>query len=157
MDQKLDELAQYIVRILPQRKSISNLREDAKAGIVRFTWHAHHFAVKPSLEVLELKGANLFITGASILMQSALSTCHKNSKVLGGMDDTLRQVEDFFSNHPPDRGLELFASVNQSYVSQDGRQNSDSPLMPFWAESVTIALAVLLTDSIDKSAARHQA
>ena len=60
-------------------------------------------------------------TALSILMQSALSTYDKNSKVLGAMDDTSRKVEDFLSNHQPDRGLELLASVKAMLARMAGK------------------------------------
>jgi hypothetical protein len=115
MDQKtLEELAQYIMRTLPQSKAVSHLNTDAKAGVVSFDWNSHKFMVKPSLEVLEVKGNNLFITAASMLMQAAFTTYDKNSRVLSVMDDTLRQVEEFLTNHQNEKAMSLLEPVKQT-------------------------------------------
>lgn len=126
MDQKLEELVKYIVRILPQAKSISNLHKDSKAGIVTFNWNFHKFVVKPSLEVLEIKGTNLFITGASILMQAAFTKYEKNNSVVGAMDDTLRQVEDFLNNKEIEKGLDLLKVVKGTLERIIGRKATRS-------------------------------
>jgi hypothetical protein len=114
MDEKLEELAQYITRTLPQSKAINHLQKDVKAGVVKFDWNSQKFMVKPSLEVLELRGANLYITAASMLMQAALMTYDKNSKVLTVLDATIGQAEEFFVNHQTEKAFEVLKTVKQT-------------------------------------------
>jgi hypothetical protein len=114
MNQQLEELAQYIRQTLPQSKSIAHLHIDEKISAVRFTWHAREFIVKPNLTVLELKGVNLYVTGASMLMQAAFMKKDKNEKVLGVVEETLQQVEDLLSKHQTEKGLKLLDSVKQT-------------------------------------------
>jgi hypothetical protein len=120
MNQQLEELVQFIRQIVPQSKAIMNLSIDEKAGVVMFGWQSHKFIVKPSLEVLELRGINLMITGASILMQTALARTEKDRRVLGAVDESLGQVENFFSNHESEKGLTLLETVKQT-VTKMGR------------------------------------
>ncbi|MBM3833851.1 MAG: hypothetical protein FJ403_11390 [Verrucomicrobia bacterium] len=112
--QQLEELAQYIRQTLPQPKAITRLAIDTKANVVSYAWNAHKFLIKPSLEVLELRAINLVITGASMLMQAALMKRDKDNKVLGAIDESLRQVEDLFSNHQSEKGLALLESVKRT-------------------------------------------
>jgi hypothetical protein len=114
MNPKLEELAQYIRQTLPQSKSIAHLHIDEKIGAVRFSWHAREFIVKPSLEVLELKGQHLYVTGASMLMQAAFLKKDKNEKVLGVVEETLQQVEDLLLKRETDKGLKLLGSVKST-------------------------------------------
>jgi hypothetical protein len=124
MEQKLEELVQYLYQTLPQAKTITQLQKDGKAGIVIFSWNSHRFIVKPSLEVLELKATNLFITGASMLMQAALTKRDKDNKVLAAVDETLRQSEDFLVHHQTQKGLELLMAVKRTVEKIIGPSNS---------------------------------
>jgi len=114
MNPKLEELSQYIRQTIPQSKSITHLHVNENAGAVTFTWHARQFIVKPSLEVLEMKGQNLYVTGASMLMQAWFMKKDKNEKVLGVVQETLQQVEELLSKQETEKALKLLDSVKQT-------------------------------------------
>lgn len=112
MIQNFDELAQYIRQNLPQPKSITNLQLKEKSGVVTFQWHGREFAIKKSLEVLEIKGQGLFITGASMLMQSALTKVGKDERLLDSMIDALQEAETLINDQPQrESGLKLLETV----------------------------------------------
>jgi hypothetical protein len=122
MIQTLDELAQYIRQNLPQPKSITNLQLKENAGMVTFHWQVREFVVKRSLEVLEIKGQNIFITGASMLMQSALMKADKNEKIIDSLVDALRQAEDLLTDQRErDSGLKLIGTVISTLKKLIGR------------------------------------
>jgi hypothetical protein len=108
--QNLDELEQYLLNSLPQPKSIQQLRKNSQAGFLDFKWNGHHFAVKPSLEAFEIKDQRLFITGASRLVQAALSVRTSNEQTIKAVMHTLEQAEDAMKLRP-EEGLSLLGSV----------------------------------------------
>ena len=91
---------------------MTNLRTNAQAGVVEFTWHARHFVVKPTLDVFELKGQTLLITGASMLISAALRTKDKNTKIVEAVIETLHAAEENM-RASPDRGLSLLTEVKK--------------------------------------------
>lgn len=114
MEDKLEELAQFVRETLPHIKAISNLQKNVTAGVVIFNWHSRRFAVKPSLEVLEVKGDGLYITGASILMNAAFTRQDKNRQVLTAVNETVGQAEDLLNHHQLEKGLSLLEIVKNS-------------------------------------------
>jgi mevalonate kinase len=114
MDEKLEELIQYIRKTIPQPKAILHLTKDPKAGIVTFTWHARKFIVKPTLEVMELRGTKLYVTGSSMLMHAAFTKSDKNEKVLSALDGTLKEVEEFVAHHQVEKAMELLAVAKKT-------------------------------------------
>lgn len=121
MNSSLEEVAQYVRQTLPQSKAIQNLQLRADIGALTFRWNGREFLVKPSLEVFELKGPNVIITGASMLMQAALMTKNKNEKVIVAMVDTMKQAEDFIKANQKDNGLSLLATVKKTMGSLAGQ------------------------------------
>jgi hypothetical protein len=118
--QTLQELAEYIRKTLPQASTIANLTANDQAGVVEFGWQSRHFVVRTSLEVMEKKDKNLYITGASMLMQAAFMTRNANQKVIEGIVNTLQQVEDTVKRDQP-RGLSLLQSAKQSVARLAGK------------------------------------
>ncbi|MBI2947239.1 MAG: hypothetical protein HYY23_06305 [Verrucomicrobia bacterium] len=118
--QELDELTQHIRKILPDQKAMSNLRTNPQANVVEFTWHARHFVVRPTLDVFELKGQTLLITGASMLIQAALRTKDKNTKVIEAVIETLHAAEDNMRGNP-DRGLALLSEIKKTLSKLAGK------------------------------------
>lgn len=118
--QELQELAQYVRFTVPDSKTISGLRANEQAGMVQFTWRTQHYAVKPSLEVFELKGSNVLITGASMLMQAALRTKQKNSHVIEAVVETLRTAEHTLTDNQK-QGLALLSEVKKTLSRLAGR------------------------------------
>jgi hypothetical protein len=120
VNQELDELANYIRQTLPQSKAISNLSIETKSGAVSFAWNSRKFFVKPTLEVIELRGNGLFITGTSMLMQAVLARHQKEIKVSHAVEETIRQIEDLVSNHQTEKGLSLLEMVKQTIIKLTG-------------------------------------
>lgn len=118
--QTLQELAEYIRKTLPQSSSIANLSTNEQAGVVEFSWQSRNFVVRPSLEVMEMKSKNLYITGASMLMQAAFMTRNANQKVIEGIVNTLQQVEDTVKRDR-ERGLSLLQSAKQTVARLAGK------------------------------------
>lgn len=118
--QELDDLTLYIRKILPDPKALANLRTNPQAGVVEFNWHARHFVVTPTLEVFELKGKTLLVTGASMLIQAALRTKDKNTKILEAVVETLRKAEDNMRTHR-ERGFALLAEVKKTLSRLAGK------------------------------------
>lgn len=109
----LTELTEYVRKTLPQASSISDLKSNDQANVIEFGWQSRHFVVKPSLEVMEMKGKNLFITGASMLMQTAFMKRTSNEKVIETLVNTLQQIEEVV-RRDHERGLKLLQSVKQT-------------------------------------------
>ena len=118
---ELEELSGYIRQTLPDQKAILRLQKNEQAGIVEFTWHARQFVVRPNLEVFELKGKNLLITGASMLMQAALKTKEKNKKVIEAVVDTLHAAEENMRGNTS-KGLALLTEVKKILARLAGKQ-----------------------------------
>ena len=111
--QELDDLTKYIRRMLPDLKQLSNMRHNESAGAVEFDWHARHYVVTSALNVFELKGQSLILTSSSILMQAALRTKDRHSKIVGAIVETLRAAEETMRSKPKD-GLALLESVKKT-------------------------------------------
>ena len=116
MNAQLEELAQYIRLTVPQSKFIEGLQIKETAGVVSFRWQGREFLVKPSLEVFESKGTNVFITGASALMQLAFIKKDKNKKVLEAVLDSITRAEDLIKAMQTENGLKLLGTVKQSLI-----------------------------------------
>lgn len=101
---------QYIYTVMPQAKAIQYLQRNTKAGFVDFKWNGHHFAVRPTLQAFEIKDQRLFITGASMLVQAALSRRTSSDQTIGALVDTLEKAEDMMKSRPQE-GLSLVGSI----------------------------------------------
>lgn len=108
--QTLDELVQYVHRVMPQAKAIEHLQRNGQASFIDFKWNGHHFAVRLNLEAFELKDTRLFITGASMLVQAALARRSSNEQTIGALVQTLEQAEDIMKTRPQE-GLSMVGSV----------------------------------------------
>jgi hypothetical protein len=120
--QELEDLTRYIRRILPDPKRLNNMRHNEPAGAVEFEWHARHFVALPTLKVFELKGQSLMLTGSSMLIQAALHTNDKNSKVLGEIVDILRTAEETMRGDQKE-GLALLVQVKRTLLKLSGKKN----------------------------------
>lgn len=115
MIETLEQLAQYIRETLPQPKSIVNLQAKDKTDVVTFHWQGREFLVKKSLDVLEVRSNNLYITGASMLLQSVLTKKGRNEKVIESVLDALKQAEDLISSkRQTESGLKLLGTVKST-------------------------------------------
>lgn len=116
MNVQLEELAEYIRRAVPQSRLIENLQVKEKADVVSFRWQGREFLVKPSLEVFESKGTNVFITGASVLMQLTFAKKDKNKKVIEVVLESIARAEDLIKGRQTENALNLLKTVKQSLV-----------------------------------------
>ena len=114
MSVQLEELAEFIRRVVPKSDCIENLRIQEASGMVSFLWQGQEFLVKPSLEVFEQKGAKLFITGASALMQLVLMKKNRNQTVIEAVLNALKEVEELVKADKTENGMTLLASAKQS-------------------------------------------
>ncbi|MBI2950187.1 MAG: hypothetical protein HYY23_21335 [Verrucomicrobia bacterium] len=122
----LDELVQYIRRVLPAPRHLTRLEQNPLAGIVEVTWHSRNFAVTPKLEVVELKGRTLVCTGASMLLQTALRTKERNNRMITGIIETMRMAEDSM-RYNPERGFTLLEDVKGTLVKMAGNAVTAKP------------------------------
>ena len=121
--QELSDLVQYIRRILPDQRHLTHVHQNKEANIVEFTWHSRHFVVKPTLEAFELKGKTIMVTGASQLMQAALRTKDRNTKIVGALLETIRSAEDNMRVHP-EKAYALLKQVKATLLRLAGKPDS---------------------------------
>ncbi len=98
MIESLEQLTQYIRETVPQSKTITHLKPVPEADAISFHWQGREFVVKRTLEVLELKGKQVFLTGASMLMQIVLTHRNRNERTIEGIVAALRESEDLIAN-----------------------------------------------------------
>ena len=118
----LEELTRYVRETVPQAKTISHLRPIEEADAVTFRWRGRDFVVKRSLEVLEMKGKKLYVTGASMLMQLVLTNKSRNEKVLETIVKTLAESEAaIMERHRTEDGLRLLEMAKASLARLAGK------------------------------------
>ncbi len=130
MLQTLEELVHHIRKTVPQSKRITHMASDQKAGAVMFDWQSRKFAVKKSLQVFEMKGPRLYITGASTLLQANLEARVQNQKVIANIVEKIQQAENLVESDSP-QGLSLLQSVKQTMEKLLGRNNVASGVPRF--------------------------
>lgn len=118
---ELNELIQFIRETVPQPKSILNLQIQNPPGIASFRWHQRDYIVKPSLQVFEIKGKNIFLTASSMLLQTAFMRKRGTSKALEVAVETLQQVESFINGRSIDKGVILLAGVKKTLAGLASR------------------------------------
>lgn len=116
----LDDLTIHIRKVLPDSKALAHLQTNAQAGVVEFNWHSRHFVVKPTLEVFELKGRTLLITGISMLIQAALQTKDRHTKIIEAVVESLKAAEENLRANR-DRGFSLLTDVKKTLSRLAGK------------------------------------
>ncbi|KKU67181.1 MAG: hypothetical protein UX89_C0017G0006 [Parcubacteria group bacterium GW2011_GWA2_47_16] len=111
----LEQLAALVQRTMP-KPGISGLKKDADAGVVIFTFQSREFVVKPTsssrLEIFELKGTKLFITGASRLAQVIIDGDRNRGVTLAEVIKSIEEAEGAFQNPQTSAGgFKLLAAV----------------------------------------------
>lgn len=114
-------------RAVPIPSSISRLEVNLASGFVDLTWQSRHFVVKPPLEVFELKGKTLFVTGVSMLIQTILTRQESVGKVVKAVNSALERVDDLFKTRRPDAALSLLTQAKAT-VARHAGVKSTSPL-----------------------------
>ncbi len=122
MFQSLNELADYIRASVPNPQAILQLRVNEKVGGVTFIWHGVDFFVKPTLNVLEVRGHTLYITGLSTLLQMVLMRRSASEKKLQTLVDSITQAEDLISvKNQTQAGIQLLQNVRESIERMVGK------------------------------------
>ena len=127
--QELHDLMDYVNRMLPDRQQIANMQQNASAGAVQFDWYTRHFIVMPTLSVFELRGQSLMLTCSSILMQAALQTRDRNTKVAGEIVETLRTAEKLMPEEQI-KGLALLVEARKALQRLAKKQDSNGATSP---------------------------
>jgi hypothetical protein len=122
-NEALDDLVLYIRQTLPQPKAIHKLEILEKLDAVRFHWQGREFLVRKNMDVLELKGDNLYMTGTSILIQSVLMKKTKNEKVLGAIEEVLKEAEELIAHrYKVDAGLRMLQTAKAGLMKLMGKK-----------------------------------
>ena len=121
MKPELEELAVFIKKNVPRAREIRNFVIHENTAIITFYWHDRDFAVKPSLEVFEVKEGNILLTGSSMLMQLAFMKQRKNQKVIEAVVDSIRRAEDLFKADNSEQAFSLLGTVKKTLVRLLGR------------------------------------
>lgn len=101
-----ENLISFLRQAIPNPGAISKLNFNQAAGYVTFSWFGREFLVNKSKQVFELKGQKIFITGYSMLMQSALSGPESIQNRVKRIMEALAEVEDLIRmKHRVETGL----------------------------------------------------
>ena len=120
--EELDKLTLHIRKALPDPKAVTHLQTNPQAGLVEFSWHSRHYVVTPALVVFELKdGKNLLVTGYSMLIQAALQTRDRNSKIIEEVVKKLGSADENMRTHQ-ERGLALLGEVKKTLLRLAGKR-----------------------------------
>ena len=122
MSAELEELTQYIRQTLSQSKHLANLQKNEGAGVLTFHWQGKEFLVKPTREVFEVRGKNLYITRSSVLVQSVLLKQDAKQKVVETVLDVLAKAEDMIAGRrQTEAGLQLVHQVKGTLAKLAGK------------------------------------
>jgi hypothetical protein len=118
----LNDLSLHIRHSLPDAKAILNLKVLQQLGVVTFYWHGVEFLVRPSLQVLELRGKNVYITGLSTLLQLILARKTQQEKMVDSVIARINQVEDIIqSNKETESAVRVLGSAKETLNRMVGR------------------------------------
>lgn len=127
----LAALADVIRRVLPARTPISNLEVKEDLGHVSFHWQDKIFAVDRHLQVFEIKGKQLFVTGSSILLQSVLRQKDKHRRVIEAVMEVLSEVQNLVdSKDRKEGGIKLLHSAQSTLQKLIIAKHDKSNLQP---------------------------
>jgi hypothetical protein len=107
MIQNLSELSDYIRKNVPYPKAIMSLRVQEQAGGVVFIWQGVEFLVKQSMEAFEVRGNNIYITGLSLLLQTALRKGDQEEHRIVKVIEALSDAENFARDNQPKKAGDL--------------------------------------------------
>ncbi len=110
-----ETLAAHVRDSLIPSSGITGLKAHESHGFVSFRWYDRDFVVKKSMEVFEVKGQNLFVTGGSILLQAVLAKADNDTKIVETIVSSIRQVEDLIADDDQrDSGFKLLGTVRDT-------------------------------------------
>jgi hypothetical protein len=112
MIETCEQLTCHIRRNLGSSKALTNLKAHETHGFVSFRWYERDFVIKPSLEVFEVKGQNLFASGASMLMHTVLKRAESDRSTAERIANSIRTVEGLLADEKQtEAGFELLANI----------------------------------------------
>ena len=115
MIETLEQLAQYVQRSVPEPRSLRALQAQENSNYVSFEWNATRFVIKKSLQVFEIRGQSLQVTGSSILMQETFVRSERLERILSVLIDSMHQAQTLVANEEDvTMGLELLAGAKES-------------------------------------------
>ena len=107
-----EQLSQHLRRNLGSVGPLALLKVHEAHGFVSFRWHERDFVVKRSMESFEVKGQNLLVTGASILMQAVLRRAESNSVTIEGLVNSIQATESLIKDEKErGAGFKLLANM----------------------------------------------
>lgn len=131
MIETLEQLAQYVQKSIPEPRALTGLRTQEQNGYISFQWHTTQFVVKKTLQVFELRGQSLLVTGSSILMQAAFTASQRQERILSAIVDAMRQAQTLVENGEDiAMGLKLLEGVKQSLRKLKGPEGKRSEPAP---------------------------
>ena len=121
-----ETLAAHVRESLTPSSGLTGLKAHETHGFVSFRWYDRDFVVKKSMEVFEVKGQNLFVTGGSILLQAVLAKADYDPKIVETLVSSIRQVEDLIADDDQrDSGFKLLSTVRDT-LKKLSRQKVES-------------------------------
>lgn len=139
MIETCERLSQYVRHNLGSPKAIALMKVNEQYGFVSFRWYDRDFVVKRTLEVFEVKGQNLLITGASMLLQMILTKAETEGNVVEGIVNSIHQAQDLIADdRQRDSGFKLLGTVKTT-LRKLAKHKSETPLSgpTVAAESIT--------------------
>ena len=128
MIETCERLSQYVRHNLGSPNAIALMKVYEQHGFVSFRWYERDFVVKRTLEVFEVKGENLLVTGASMLMQVILTKAETNKNVVEVIVNSIHQAEDLIADDQQrNSGFELLATVKAT-LRKLSKHKSETPL-----------------------------
>lgn len=110
--QKLQNLPNYLRKVLPDPEFISNVEIREGIQAVLFRWHGVHFLVDPTLRVLEVRDRKLYLSNLTTLLQTILTRRRKKELLFSGVIERLNEAERLIWTRPQAReGLGLVDTV----------------------------------------------
>ena len=107
-----EQLTHHVRRNLGSAGPLALLKVHEQHGFVSFRWHERDFVVKRSMESFELKGQNLFVTGASMLMQAVLKRAEIDSVAIESIVSSIRAAEGLIGDEKErSAGIKLLANI----------------------------------------------
>lgn len=94
MVNSLDRLILQIRSTIPHPEAIHDVSFQPALDGLTFIWFGNTFFAKPTLEVFEIRGRTLYVTGNSLLLQSLISFESEQVKVLEEVSSFLNRAED---------------------------------------------------------------
>ena len=127
MIESLEQLAQYVQRTIPEPRALAALKVHEQSNYVAFQWHSTQFVIKKSMQVFELKGHDIFVSGLSVLMQAALMRTERNERVISVILESMLQVQNLVANgEDVASGLKLLSGIKQSLKKLAGVEGKQS-------------------------------